>query len=42
MKKEEPETEIKDDYIYTPYIRHWRTGKIIYPRNSRFFRFKKK
>jgi hypothetical protein len=25
--------------IITPYITNWRTGKRVYPKNARFFRF---
>ena len=26
-------------WIFCPHIRHWRSGKIVYPKKGRFFRF---
>jgi hypothetical protein len=27
-------------WVYCTRVRHWRTGKYIYPKKSRFFRFR--
>jgi hypothetical protein len=30
------------EYIYRPYVRHWRTGKLIYPKTAKYFRFRRR
>lgn len=29
-------------WVYRPWVTHWRTGKRIYPRKARYFRFPNK
>ena len=26
-------------WIFRPYFRHWRSGKLVYPKKGRYFRF---
>jgi len=28
-------------FVYCRYFRHWRTGKLVYPKTARFFRFRR-
>ncbi len=33
-------THVEDGYVYCTKVKHWRTGEYIYPKNSKYFRFK--
>ncbi|NQV82090.1 MAG: hypothetical protein HQ495_16150 [Alphaproteobacteria bacterium] len=30
------------DWIYCAYFRHWRSGKLVYPKTAKYFRFRRK
>jgi hypothetical protein len=33
-------TLVEDGYVYCTKIKHWRSGEYIYPKTSKYFRFK--
>lgn len=30
------------EWVYCRYYRHWRTGKLVYPKRAKYFRFRRK
>lgn len=40
IEKDRADSDGDGVWVYARHIRHWRTGRIIYPKRGKFFRFR--